>query len=339
MDSKTEVKPQPLTATELIQHPEFHNTSLNLKPTTAGKVAVASTRGGPIDIAYEIHGTGPTKIIWIMGLGAFKTAWQRQTLYFGHQNADKYSNLVLDNRGMGDSDKPLGRYSTSEMARDTVELLDAVGWKGERELHVVGVSMGGMIAQELGLLIPERICSLTLVSTAARLVNTIGFFENLRNRINLFIPRSIDEQIALAKYNCFGQDWLEKPDQEGGLFPTNGDRFAAQELRKRGDVESFTKKGFLCQAVAAGWHHKSAQQLKELGDKIGRERILVVGGNVDKMITPPHFDVLIKELGGDGPNGIRTKIWDRTGHVCPIEKKDEFNELIAEQCRITEKIT
>lgn len=51
--------------------------------------------------------------------------------------------------GMGDSDTPLMRYSTSEMAKDIIELVDHLGWTGERELHIMGVSMGGMISQEL----------------------------------------------------------------------------------------------------------------------------------------------------------------------------------------------
>jgi pimeloyl-ACP methyl ester carboxylesterase len=50
---------------------------------------------------------------------------------------------------MGDSDTPLLRYSTSEMAKDVIELADHLGWTSARELHVIGVSMGGMIAQEL----------------------------------------------------------------------------------------------------------------------------------------------------------------------------------------------
>ena len=50
---------------------------------------------------------------------------------------------------MGESDKPLLRYTTSEMAKDIVELLDHVGWKDSHSIHVVGISMGGMIAQEL----------------------------------------------------------------------------------------------------------------------------------------------------------------------------------------------
>ena len=83
------------------------------------------------------------------------SAWQRQSKDFGHsQNTNsyqspKYSGVVFDNRGMGKSDKPFFRYSTSEMAKDVVELVDSLGWISHRQLHIIGVSMGGMIAQEL----------------------------------------------------------------------------------------------------------------------------------------------------------------------------------------------
>lgn len=78
-----------------------------------------------------------------------KGAWQRQTKDFGHTNGSKYQMLILDNRGSGESDAPKMRYSTSEMALDVLELLDHVGWTDERQLNVIGISLGGMIAQEL----------------------------------------------------------------------------------------------------------------------------------------------------------------------------------------------
>lgn len=84
-----------------------------------------------------------------MGLGAFKWVWQRQTKDFGHDEASKYTCLIFDNRGMGESDKPMMRYSTSEMAKDTLDLLNQLEWTQRRQLHVIGSSMGGMIAQEL----------------------------------------------------------------------------------------------------------------------------------------------------------------------------------------------
>lgn len=84
-----------------------------------------------------------------MGLGGFKTAWQRQTKDFAHTQGDKYTSLIFDNRGVCESDKPLMRYSTSEMALDVLDLLQHIGWTKQRDLHVIGISMGGMIAQEL----------------------------------------------------------------------------------------------------------------------------------------------------------------------------------------------
>lgn len=85
----------------------------------------------------------------MMGLGALKSAWQRQTKDLGHDLADKYTCLIYDNRGIGESDKPFMRYSTSSMAEDVIEIIDHVGWTDRRELHCIGLSMGGMIAQEL----------------------------------------------------------------------------------------------------------------------------------------------------------------------------------------------
>jgi pimeloyl-ACP methyl ester carboxylesterase len=55
--------------------------------------------------------------------------------------------LVFDNRGVRNSGYPRGPYTTRGMAEDVVTLLDYVGWTGEREVHVVGISLGGMIAQ------------------------------------------------------------------------------------------------------------------------------------------------------------------------------------------------
>ena len=263
-----------------------------------------------------------------MGLGALKTAWQRQTLHFSHASpsrTSKYRSLIFDNRGMGASAKPTLRYTTTEMAHDTVDLLNTIGWTAPRQLHIIGVSMGGMIAQELALLIPSRVASLILVSTAARLENTVGFIENLRQRINLFIPKEINTQLAEIKTRLFSQEFLDVPDQDGG-FPTNGDRFAAQELSKRMDKEGFTRKGFVLQAVAAGWHHKSAAQLRRLADEVGRERICVLHGTEDRMITYHHAEVLKRELG----EGIRFERFDGRGHVLMWEEREAFNRVVEE---------
>ncbi|KAF2107484.1 alpha/beta hydrolase-like protein [Lophiotrema nucula] len=336
---------RPLTAAELVEHPEYDHTVWDLKPEKKGRVAVAKDRGGPINIAYEVHGHGNRRLVYIMGLGGMKYAWQRQTKDLAHAKSDEYSSLVFDNRGIGESDKPLFRYSTSEMAKDTLELIDHIGWTGKRELHIIGISMGGMIAQELAMLIPDRICTLSLLSTASGLFNTSGFLSNLRNRANLFIPKHIDKQIANVKANLYTEKWLSQPDELEHIvssFPTNGDRFAANELWKRQQLEFFTKKGFILQAIAAGWHYKSPEDLASIAKNVGKRRIMVVHGTKDKMITFPHGVVLWRGLErGEGRTGreylgmeVEDDVWEEgevekrfvreQGHVVPIEMRKEF---------------
>ena len=131
--------------------------------------------------------------------------------------------------------------------------------------------------------------------------------------------------IADFKQRMFSLEWLEKPDQDGN-FPTNGDRVAAQEVHKRSDKVGFTPKGFILQAIAANWHHKTPAQLKEIADKVGRKRIAVVHGTTDNMITFPHAEVLAAELG----EGITYRIFGRKGHGLPVEERDAFNEIVVE---------
>lgn len=283
--------------------------------------------------------------------------------------------MLFDNRGIGESDKPVMRYSTSEMAKDAVELLEHLGWTEERSVHVVGISMGGMIAQELvstllrighvfgDLTIPGYVDSRTncqfesgvdrspsrpdsgnshplFLQRKIICLPNQGYFENLRNRINLFVPRSLDEQIAKVKADCYSAAWLEKPDEMESTvqpFPTNGDRFAAGEIFKRMSPNAFTKPGFMCQAVAAGWHHKSPEQLKQLGDRVGRDRILVIHGTIDRMIDFVHAEMMLRELGGEEA-GVTKAFYEGMGHVMPIEKRKEFKELIAKRIDITEKM-
>ena len=141
------------------------------------------------------------------------------------------------------------------------------------------------------------------------------------------IPKSIDVELDSIKARTFSQSWLNEPDAEGH-FPTNGDRWAAQELAKRQNVEGFTRRGFIFQAVAANWHHKSAAQLKHLGDQVGRNRVLVIHGTADQMITQPHGELLVKELGGE-ESGVTRCMVEGRGHGLPMEWRRDLTKLIA----------
>lgn len=312
-----------------------------------------------------------------MGLGSFKSAWQRQTLHFGHERGDTYSVLVLDNRGMGNSDAPLMRYSTSEMARDAVEVLQHVGWlpadalssssssssstkkqqaaeapPPQRTLHVAGISMGGMIAQELACLVPRHLSTLNLLCTAAAIENTTTFWENMVQRAQMLIPKSLEASVRSSAQNTFPLAYLVAPDDvhlpsvdgaaptpgvrppRGGgpyrRFATNYERYVAGEMHKRLDSRHFTSRGFVLQLIAAGWHHKSPAQLRAMADAVGRDRILVLHGTADRMISVPHGRKLRDHLsdggGGDAP-GLTAIIEDGMGHVPPLERTEWFHEL------------
>jgi 3-oxoadipate enol-lactonase len=99
-------------------------------------------------------------VLLIMGLGYPSDMWWRTRPVLD----GRYRTIVLDNRGAGRSGAPPGPYPIAMMAADALAVLDAAGVESA---HVFGISMGGMIAQELALQNPERVRSLILGCTAA----------------------------------------------------------------------------------------------------------------------------------------------------------------------------
>lgn len=118
------------------------------------------TASDGVTIAYDVWGRrdGPP-VLLIQGLGADARGWALQRMAFGR----RYRCYAVDNRGVGQSGKPPGPYSLEQMANDAVAVLDA---EGVDRANVVGASMGGVIAQILAVLHPERVRSLVLACTA-----------------------------------------------------------------------------------------------------------------------------------------------------------------------------
>ncbi|MBV1957413.1 alpha/beta hydrolase [Streptomyces sp. BV333] len=115
-----------------------------------------------IRLAYERQGQGEP-VLLIMGSGAAGRVWtMHQTPAL---NAAGYETITFDNRGIGGSDAPPGMYTLDELVADTVGLMEALSLG---PCHVVGTSMGAMIAQELALSHGELVRSAVLMSTRAR---------------------------------------------------------------------------------------------------------------------------------------------------------------------------
>jgi len=111
-----------------------------------------------VRLYWEEHGSGPP-VLLIMGLSFTHDMWFRilPTL------RSRCRVILFDNRGVGRSEVPSGPYTIAQMARDAAAVLDAAGASAA---HVIGASMGGMIAQELALRFPERVRSLLLACTS-----------------------------------------------------------------------------------------------------------------------------------------------------------------------------
>ncbi len=108
-------------------------------------------------IAWERHGSGTTLLL-IHGLGYARWGWEPVLPGL----AERFDVLLFDNRGIGESDAPPGPYSAAELAADAIRVLDEA--EVERA-HVVGTSLGGMVAQELALALPKRVDRLVLACT------------------------------------------------------------------------------------------------------------------------------------------------------------------------------
>lgn len=117
--------------------------------TTEGQIQVGASRRKPFWLSYKLYGSGPCQIVWLCGHGDTLKAWQRHVQHFGVDNGEKYTSLLVDTRGVGESEAPFGWWSMSELARDMMELLDKIEWVGDRSVHFVGHSMGGMMVQEI----------------------------------------------------------------------------------------------------------------------------------------------------------------------------------------------
>ncbi len=113
------------------------------------------------DIYYEIHGSGPV-ILMLAGMSSDSKSWQ----FILDRMAKHYRLIVLDNRGCGRTKTDGSSFDLKDLARDAIGLMDFLRYD---KFHLIGHSMGGMIAQELALMQPGRVKKLVLASSSPKL--------------------------------------------------------------------------------------------------------------------------------------------------------------------------
>ncbi|KAJ3110031.1 hypothetical protein HDU96_006973 [Phlyctochytrium bullatum] len=275
---------------------------------------VARTRlKTPLKLYYESHGSGPTKILFIMGLNVAMQSWDFQYEYFG--SLPDYTAVAFDNRGVGHSDVPLGRYTTSEMAKDAYDLLLWLGWK--TDVHVVGVSMGGMIAQELVLLAPEMFASVTLLSTHAGMA--LPPTSAVYNIPKILLIRDMQAKLGAMRDLLFPPEWL-KAESKSAPGQTNEEAITKVMVARTTRSRTQQPAGAIGQLTAALTHYVSPTRLKAIRDS--KIPVLVCTGTWDNLIHPSNSEYIAKMLE------TKVEYFHGAGHAVPSECPVEFNALI-----------
>jgi 3-oxoadipate enol-lactonase len=260
---------------------------------------VSRARNGTVSLHYESTGAGAA-VLLVMGLGMNATGWWRAVPVLA---AAGLRVLTFDNRGVGRSDRPLGPYTTAVMADDAVAVLDAVG---VQRAHVYGISLGGMIAQEIALRHRDRIARLVLGATTPggdraipADVQTLEFFQR-RGQM------PAEEAVwASVPYNYSARTRAE-----------HGDRIV-QDIRQR--LRFPIEPAPYAAQLAAALGHDAHDRLARIP-----AATLVVHGEEDVMVPPANGrllanlipDARLLELGG-------------AAHLYPTDEPDADREIAA----------
>jgi 3-oxoadipate enol-lactonase len=252
-------------------------------------------RVGDIQMFYREDGHGD-HVVWIQGLGLDHRGWALQIPFF----VQHFCCLTFDNRDAGQSDRSPGAYTIKTMADDTIRLMDALAIK---QAHIVGLSMGGAIAQELAINYPARVKRLVLVATYTsgdpRGTDLLNSFVLMRARF------SREEYLrAIGPWVYSYQDYLIP-----GLV----------ELAIKRGVEDpyFLPAKVYARQVEAATSHFTEDRLKQI-----QAPTLIVAADED-LLTPMRFAKTLHEA----IPGARLAVLQGTGHGLIWTHAEELNTL------------
>jgi len=260
-----------------------------------------------IKLSYHTIGSG-VPIVFIAGLGMDHMCWLYQIPDF-----QQHFQLVLpDNRGMGQSTGSDDQYTTALMADDVAGLLTQLRIDNA---HIIGSSMGGMIAQEFALRHPEMVNKLLLCSTFAKHPEMITYLKQGLNQLGNRKKNDLSDLHADSftfgpVYDFFLKQVFDETyfKMHESMITNTLQRFIQQDLF----VETFLKQ------LHAIFHHDTLNQLSQI-----TADTLVLTGNNDRLVPTNCTKILAEKI----PNATLSVI-DGATHVFHIEQPELFNHII-----------
>ena len=249
-----------------------------------------------VRIAWERRGAG-RPVVLVHGLGYARWGWEPVADGF----AESFDIVLIDNRGIGSSEAPPGPYTTAEMAGDVLSVLDDAGLESA---HLIGTSLGGMIAQELALEMPERVEKLVLVCTTPGGANAAPM---PAQTVQLLAEApTLEPLVALRKF------------VENALAPDPPEAMVERILAHR-LATAQPPSAWLSQA-AAGAAFDAWDRLPALAMPT-----LVVHGTADVVVDPANAQLLAERI----PNA-RLELFHGCGHLLFWEQPDRFVGVVGE---------
>lgn len=254
--------------------------------------------------------------MFLTGLGLTRSSWMSQIEFFATKPA--YSCLVIDTRGFDDMECaiPLKIAGTKQYGREMKRALEDLGWNEPKSVHLVGFSMGGMIALQMGRICPEYIASLHLVATAAKYRSPDTTVANLVNTLQLLRVKKDNEKTQKYLDLLFTPEHLYAHNEEYPDFQTNRERYL--QLDKDGFV--FAKKqnvfNYYTQVLACKRHSLSQADLWQIAANV--RFLFVSGAEQDALFHSECSRELMLGLNAQG------RMYPG-GHFIPAQFKDEFN--------------
>lgn len=256
---------------------------------------------GDIKIYYEVHGNGEP-LVMISGCGMDSSVWLPQA----QELSLKYHVITFDNRGTGRSDKPDTPYTMQMLAADVAGLLDAIGIGAA---HVLGYSMGGVIAQEFALLYPER--TLTLILSCAYPAGAPDVvLPEPQAMALMFDPETINQLTPLEwsgkLLGCMcSQEFLDE-------HPHLVSEFMARQSEHPTPLHGIMRQ---VEAMLVAHTYDSLSRIKA--------PTLVLGGSADRITPCQNLRLLATKI----PNS-ELVILDNLGHGMFIESAEQTNRVI-----------